>query len=488
MPHVAEVQVNARDLQAMSPLVGEALVRRCLDQAESLRGRLDGNVVWNVNSTAAGGGVAEMLVPLVAYARGLGVDVRWVVINGSAPFFTLTKRLHHALHGSRGDDSPLGSKEHAVYEEILRENAVELLARIRRGDIVVLHDPQTAGLAPALTEAGAHLVWRCHIGTEHRNEQTKLGWRFLEPYLAHVSHFVFSRADYVPELCSRDATAIIQPSIDAFCPKNQDLSDADARQILRYVGILDGAVSSEATDFDARRFTRDDGTAARIEHKADLIRMGRAPDAGTPLIVQVSRWDPLKDPIGVMHGFVRMLEQHRADAELLLAGPTVYSVADDPEADAVFLDVLAAWRALPHAMRDRVTLACLPMHDRSENAIIVNAIQRHAQIVIQKSLYEGFGLTVTEAMWKARPVIASRVGGIQDQIEDGRSGILLDDPADFDAFAASLYRLLSDEKLRDSLGLAGRERVRENFLVTRHLLDYAELFLAMLSSGNRGRA
>jgi trehalose synthase len=194
------------------------------------------------------------------------------------------------------------------------------------------------------------------------------------------------------------------------------------------------------------------------------------------LVVQVSRWDPLKDMMGVMAGFGKMLERSPdVNAHLVLAGPNVHAVADDPEAPQVFEAVRTKWRELPDAVRSRVHLANLPVDDVTENAIIVNALQRHAAIVVQKSFKEGFGLTVTEAMWKGRAVVASAVGGIVEQIEDGVDGCLLQDPADLDGFADILEKLLKDPERRESIGRAAREKVREHFLGIRHLIDYADL-------------
>jgi trehalose synthase len=214
-----------------------------------------------------------------------------------------------------------------------------------------------------------------------------------------------------------------------------------------------------------------------------MVRLGRAPDWETPLVVQVSRWDPLKDPIGVIDGFIRLLEAPTSsDVHLVLAGPNVSAVSDDPEGKATLDAVEAAWRELPHGFRHRVHLACLPMADDEENAAIVNALQRHAAIVVQKSIKEGFGLTVTEAMWKARPVIASAVGGIRDQVTDGVHGVLLDDPRDTAALATAIQGLLDDTERGQRLGAKAHERVREQYLGTRHLLQYAEL-LERLAGG-----
>ncbi len=207
-----------------------------------------------------------------------------------------------------------------------------------------------------------------------------------------------------------------------------------------------------------------------------MIRLGRPPTWETPLVVQVSRWDPLKDPVGVMRGFASLVDGTTpSSAHLVLAGPDVSGVTDDPEGGAVFDAVHLAWRALPHAVRDKIHLASLPTADVEENAVIVNALQRHATVVVQKSLKEGFGLTVTEAMWKGRPVLASAVGGIQDQIEDGVSGVLLKDPTNVEEFAMALRRLLEDPDWAQRLGAAARDRVCDQFLGIRHLLEYARL-------------
>ncbi len=471
--HLDEIRVGVRRVENFAAVMGEAPTRAALRTAASLKRRLDGRVLWNVNSTAVGGGVAEMLRPLLAFSRGAGIDTRWMVLRGNPAFFRVTKRLHHALHGSAGDGSPLGEQARAIYEKTLSGAVLELVARVKRGDVVLLHDPQTAGLAPALQRAGAHVIWRCHVGDHARNDQVERGWTFLFPYLKEVPAFVFSRESYVPSYCDHGKSHVIQPSIDAFSPKNQELDLDTVRCILADVGLVEGPPPPGA----ACTFRREDDTPGRVERRADVVRHGRAPSWETPLVVQVSRWDLLKDPIGVMLGFATLLESGNAHgAELVLAGPDVLAVADDPEGAEVYDRVVAAWRTLPEMVRARVHLACLPTADVEENAAIVNALQRHATVVVQKSLQEGFGLTVTEAMWKGRPVVASAVGGIQDQIEDGVHGLLLADPGDRRAFASALQRLLEDGELARRIGAAARERVRERFLGMRHLLQYARLF------------
>ena len=474
-PHVTEVHIAPEPLDRFLPILGEDQIHRVEQVAGIARARLTGRAWWNVNSTARGGGVAEMLTPLLAYTRGAGIDVRWLVISGSSEFFRVTKRIHHALHGAPGDSSPLDDTARATYDETLHGNAQELLALIQPGDVVLLHDPQTAGLAPSLVQHGALVLWRCHVGADEANDETDLGWGFLAPYLTDVAATIFSRAAYVPHGVDLGRIEVIPPSIDPFSPKNQDLSEAASRAILARTGIIEGSGETSTPTF-----VRADGTPGRVDRQADIIRHGPAPAWQTPLVVQVSRWDPLKDPVGVLQGFAALVNGVApAGAELVLAGPDVTTVSDDPEGAKTFASVVAAWLALPDGARARVHLVSLPMTDVEENAAIVNALQRHAAVVVQKSLREGFGLTVTEAMWKGRPVIASQIGGIQDQIVDGEHGLLLPDPSDLETFGALVRRLLSEPEFAHRLGERGRERVREQYLGIRHLVQYAELLAAL---------
>ncbi len=474
---IEDVPIGSRDLREFIAVYGEDKVNQAFERAAQLRALIGDRTVWNVNSTAVGGGVAEMLQSVLAFARGLEIDARWLVITGSPDFFQFTKRLHHALHGEAGDGSPIGPEQREVYEATLRENVGDLRSRIRKGDFVILHDPQTAGLAPELMKMGAHVVWRCHIGHDGTSEHSELGWEFLRPYLEDVPALVFTRKSYAPEWCDPERLSIIQPSIDAFSAKNQELDANTVESILVHTGLLAGPMPEAPT----LEFVRIDGTPGTVERRAEIDRLDGAPQRDVPLILQVSRWDPLKDMPGVMLGFARMLERApELEAELVLAGPSVHSVADDPEAPAVFEEVLGEWRKLPESIQARVHLVNLPVDDVDENAAIVNALQRHAAVVVQKSFLEGFGLTVTEAMWKGTPMVASAVGGIVDQIDDGVEGFLLDDPRDTDRFAEILEQLIRNPALRAKMGAAARERAREQFLNLRHLLDYAGLLPKLL--------
>jgi trehalose synthase len=274
---------------------------------------------------------------------------------------------------------------------------------------------------------------------------------------------------------------VIPPSIDPFAAKNVPLAPPVVHSILARVGLVTGP------DPDGEiRFARRDGSPGlvRTRREADgLVLDGPPPPPDARLVVQVSRWDRLKDMAGVMTGFAALAaDDPGGDAHLMLVGPETAGVADDPEGAEVLVDCRARWRDLPEAVRDRIHLAAIPMDDVDENAIIVNAVQRHAHVVVQKSLVEGFGLTVTEAMWKGRPVVASRVGGIQDQIENGRDGLLIDDPYDLDALAEALREVLADEELADRLGAAAHSRVQDEFLGDRHLDQYVDLFSRFVAS------
>ena len=230
---------------------------------------------------------------------------------------------------------------------------------------------------------------------------------------------------------------MVAPSIDVFSPKNQELDRATALAVLRAYGVLRADDKAGPSTFE-----REDGTPSRVDRQVELFESSPL-HAESPVVLQVSRWDALKDPLGVIRAFAEHVPPSTR-AHLIYAGPAVSAVADDPEGARVLAGALALRESLPADRRSRVHLASLPMDDPAENAIIVNALQRHATVITQKSLAEGFGLTVAEAMWKARPVVASRIGGIQSQIIDGETGVLLDDPRDLEAFGRAVTGLLAD--------------------------------------------
>ena len=466
-----EVEVKALPLELLASILTPERARRLSQAAVRAQVAFGDRTIWHVNATAHGGGVAEMLQTLLAYGRGAQVENRWLVLDGEPEFFAITKRLHNLLHGVPGDGGPLGENERACYERVIGTNVAEMLALIDSRDIVLLHDPQTAGMVDGLRATGVRVVWRCHVGRDTPNDETDKAWAFLRPYIERADAFVFSREEYVPDGVDRERLVIIPPSIDPFSAKNRELDPRTVSAVLATVGVIAGADADGPVHFERR-----DGSEGTVRRHSELIANGPPPPHDARLILQVSRWDRLKDMAGVLTGFVTMAADGPDDAHLMLAGPDVSGVTDDPEGADVLAECRARWRTVPESIRGRVHLASIPMDDVDENAIIINALQRHAYLVVQKSLVEGFGLTVTEAMWKARPMIASRVGGIQDQIVHERDGLLLDDPYDLDALAAAMARLLDDRELADRLGAAGRARVHDQFLGDRHLAQYVDLF------------
>jgi trehalose synthase len=435
--------------------------------ARDARELLAGRAVWNINSTASGGGVVELLRPMIAYARGVGVDARWVVVRGNPAFFALTKRLHNRLHGVPGDGGRLDADARHVYEDTLADNLRVFGPRLHAGDVVIVHDPQPAGLIPALAETGAIVIWRCHIGIDCPNDLAREAWAFLRSYVIAARVCVFSRQAFAWDGLDRDRIAVIAPSIDPVSPKNETLSADVVHTVLGAAGLLTGESSRPAT------FVRQDGSPGRVERRARLIE-DEPLRTGVPVVVQVSRWDALKDPLGVIRGFADHVPAGTR-AHLVYAGPSVEAVADDPEGSRVLHESIRLRDQLAPERRSRIHLASLPIDDAEENAIIVNALQRYASVVVQKSLAEGFGLTVAEAMWKARPVVASRIGGIQEQIIHHDTGWLLDDPHDLAAFGSAVTHLLTHPDEAQHIGARAHDHVQDMFLNVRNLLDYHTL-------------
>jgi trehalose synthase len=436
---------------------------------------MDGRTLFHVNSTMTGGGVAELLGSVLGYLLGADIRSRWLVVEGDEDFFVLTKRLHHLLHGKDGDQGNVGPAEADVYESLLSRELAPIADQISRGDVVVLHDPQVVGLAPQLRELGASVIWNCHVGADAPNEQTRRAWEFLLPAASAADAQVFSRTQYIWEGLDPNRVAVIPPCIDAFSPKNQAMEPGQIQGVLAATGLLHGRWSD-----DDAVFTRLDGSLGRVGHAARMIEDAPLPP-DAPLVTQVSRWDPLKDHAGVAQCFAQAVPLE-LDAHLVLAGPSPDSVADDPEGLATFDELRECVASLPEPARSRVHLACLPMDDIEENAAIVNALQRHSEVVVQKSLAEGFGLTVAEAMWKSRPTVASAIGGIQDQICHGTTGLLVEDPKDLDACGRAVSDLLRDGEASAALGQAAHESVLDNFLAPRYLNRYLDLVETILAS------
>jgi trehalose synthase len=460
------VNVTALDPRRLEPIIGPERVGELLSRAAALQGPFEGRQIVNINSTASGGGVAEMLRTLLGYARGVGLDADWLVVTGDDRFFPITKRIHNGLYGSPGDGGALGATEREHYERTTSENLRRLSGAVRSGDVVIVHDPQPAGLIAPLRDLGAKVVWRCHVGHDGSNEWTERAWEFIRPYVEVADAHVFSREAFAPSWIDRARLRVIPPSIDPFAPKNRDLTPYEVLALLVGAGLVaaDGVHPDE-----------------RVRSPAHVVREGPPADPRVPLVVQVSRWDRIKDMGGVLEGFARHVTV--PDARLALVGPAVTGVSDDPESEELWSETVAQWKQLPRAVRERIDLAAVPMDDPVENALVINALQRHATVVVQKSLAEGFGLTVAEAMWKSRPVVASAVGGIVDQIADGDTGLLVQDPRDLESFGAAVERLLRDPVEANRLGRNARSHVERHFLGDRHLLEYAVLITELIAAG-----
>ncbi|NUR69911.1 MAG: glycosyltransferase [Hamadaea sp.] len=453
-----------RALADLGEVIGAERLRILRAAADDLRRRLNGRTVWQINSTATGGGVAEMLQVLMGYLADAELPTQWLVVGGEGEFFEITKRLHNRMHGA-SSGPPLTEADAAAYARTTAVNAAAVAELAKPGDLVVLHDPQTAGMAPLLASRGITVIWRCHIGADRRTPVGDEAWEFLRPHLLSASAYVFSLAHYRPDFLPEERTVVIPPSIDPIAPKNAELDPGTVEAVLRACGVIAGGPDGPA------RFLRRDGRPGEVTHTAKVLA-DELPALDEPMLVQISRWDRLKDMAGVLTAFAERIAPGGPGC-LVLAGPQVDEVGDDPEGAQVYAECQAVWQALPRQSRRRAVLASLPMEDLDENAVMVNALQRHSVVIAQKSLAEGFGLTVAEAMWKRRPVVGSAVGGILDQLADGR-GVLVE-PADAAGFAGAVRRLIDDPAEASRMGIAAHEFVHREYLGDRHLLRWAEL-------------
>ncbi len=256
------VDIRSRDPNRFADVIGsERSDALAVTAAAEALDHLRGKSVVNINSTASGGGVAEMLQVLLGYVRGVGIDAKWLVIEGRPPFFDVTKRLHNHLYGGVGDGGSLGDEAHEIYRSTLAPEMTALEAHVRPGDIVIIHDPQPAGLAEQAKRLGAQVVWRCHVGIDEQNDQSRLGWEFLRPYLEpFVDHYVFTDRRFPPDWVPAERLSVVWPSIDPFAPKNQEMSDATVEAILTHAGIIAGNPGDTS-------FVRDDGSPARVERQ-----------------------------------------------------------------------------------------------------------------------------------------------------------------------------------------------------------------------------
>ncbi|MGN6558125.1 MAG: glycosyltransferase, partial [Solirubrobacterales bacterium] len=296
MPELKSVEIEPAPLERFRPLLGERYAE--IEQAAASAPAIFGDRrIWHVSSTAQGGGVAEMLRALLPYVRGADVDTRWLVLPETDGFFAVTKRIHNRLHGHEGDGNALDDRARAIYERALDWCAGELSRLLTPGDVIYLHDPQTAGLVPAMRRAGLAVVWRCHVGVDRPNHLAREAWDFLRPYVEKADAYVFSRPEYLWEGLDATKAWFMPPVIDPFSPKNEDLDEARLGEVL-----------------------------AAIEEKATILQEGPTPDDAT-LVAQVSRWDRLKDPRGLLEVFERHLDD--PSLHLALVGPETEGVSDD---------------------------------------------------------------------------------------------------------------------------------------------------------------
>ena len=456
---------------------------------------LAGRTVWMVNSTARGGGVAEMMPREVAMLRELGVATRWAVIEPAEPeFFPLTKRLHNLIHGA--GDPRLTAADRTLYDRVSAQLAAELLPRLADGDVLVVHDPQPLGAGGRVrTSRRISAIWRCHIGIDEDLPQTRAAWDFLAPDLPDYDHALFTAAEYVPPQLAGSAS-IMTPAVDPLSHKNRELGIhklvgilVDAKLVPEYGPAIEPPFEHPALRVQA------DGTlqVALLPEEIGLLFR--------PIVLQVSRWDRLKGWRPLLDGFVRLKRQvtHRAaryterqrrmlvQARLVLAGPDPESIHDDPEATEVFAELCNTYGSLEPELRADIALLALPMTSLKENALIVNALQRCATLVVQNSLREGFGLTVTEAMWKRCAVLASPACGLRQQIRHGVDGHLLASAEDPEEIADTLERLLIDPHTREAHGRAAQLRVQDEFLVFNQVRRWLEVLTEVVrTAGNRG--
>jgi trehalose synthase len=462
-----EVTFAPRTIAGLEGLARPSDLDRLRRAGSAAAARLQGRTLWHVNSTAEGGGVAELLHQLLGYVVEAGIRCRWMVVEGEQDFFRVTKRIHNRLHGSAGDGGPLGVDERDVYLNVLRRERTRFLDVARPGDVAILHDPQTAGLTGSLVDAGLHVVWVCHVGIDTPNDVVRSAWDFLRGEVERAEAYVFSRRAYIWKGLDRRKATVIHPCIDPTSAKNTEIGSSDVDAVLSAASVLSTGEGRDEVTVDLPAVGE-----VRVRHRAIAVEEAPAP-VDRPLVVQVSRWDRLKDHLGVLQGFARHVPRGLG-AHLLLVGPDASTVADDPEGADVLAELREAWDRLPPKQRASVHVLSLPVEDRLENAVVVNALQRHAEVVVQKSLAEGFGLTVAEAMWKRRPVVGSRVGGIQDQITDGSSGLLVD-PGTRKAFGSAVSSLVRDVGFAQAIGHAARRRVRARFLPPHFLGAHLEL-------------
>lgn len=456
IPRVARARLRPHSAPASYERMEGSLIRA--------RERLAEHTVWHVNTHVVGG-VTETLRAVLGLMRDAEIDARWALLDAGEGFFDLTQRLYEDLAGRPRE---LSAADRDLYESTLADAARDLMSLIVEDDVVVLYDPAAAGLAPALRGHGARVLWRCHVGHDDPAHRGGAAQAFLRPYLDSVT-CVFSRAEFAWPAVDPSMTAVLPSSINPLSAKNQELDPASVTAILDVMGLTDDGSSAIPL------FTRLDGSPWRIDRPATIVQRSPLPRSA-PMVAHVASWDRLKDPIGLIDAFA-----HHCDpaAHLVIAGPNPDEHFETSEARAVRSEVAAAVAGLDAGVRDRIHIVGVPTDDLEENAAFVNAIQRRATVFVRKSLSEGFGLSIAESMWKAKPIVASRVGGIRELVVDGESGILIDDPSDLRAFGEAINGILADPDLAARLGAAARRRVQQRFLTDDHLTRYLGLITSV---------
>lgn len=403
-----------------------------------------GRRLIHINTSDRGGGVAEILNNVTRHDESRDFQSGWIVVDAPDDFYTVTKGLHHLFHGY-GDTAVL-SEGARIYRDVLHEVSRLLESEIRQDDILVLHDPQTLGLAVWAAQRGVPVYWHCHIGTIRSPAHvTDALWDFFAHDLRAVDAALVTEPRFL-QGAQISRVLIVHPAIDPDAPKNVPLDTADVAEYLQTIGT--NATTSTV------------GPAGRVWQDGPV-------PVDAPVVLQVSRWDPLKG----IRDVLRVVERLDSRAHVVVAGPDPAEVLDDPEGVDQLNEALQQLRALPAQVRGRVHLIALSAQDRDLNALRVNALQRRADVIVQRSVEEGFGLTVTEVMFKAKPVVATRTGGIPRQIEDRFNGLLVE-PGDDEAFIVAVNELVTDAKLRAELGAAAESSVRKGYLIDRLIRDY----------------
>lgn len=482
MVHVIAPQHAASLADYESDASLSATVRKLRQAAESGLTALRGRRVVMVNSTPQGGGVAELLPPLLGLMGDLGVNAKWLVIEADDPgFFPLTKRLHNLIHGL--GTPHLDRDDRELYDRVNAENAAAIAPFLGPGDVLVVHDQQPMGAGALLREQlDIAAIWRCHIGLDRETPQTRAAWDFLGAYAQPYDHAVFSAPEYIPP-CFTGRATIIHPGIDPLSDKNRPLRVHEVVGVLANASLIEPRGPIATPDFaEPVKRLQPGGGWARATEPEDFGLLFR------PIVTQVSRWDRLKGFLPLMKGFAtlkRRIEtrtglgaQHKHIlrlVRLVLAGPDPGSVDDDPEGKEVLAELCGAYETFPPSLQADIALISLPMSSTTDNALIVNALQRCSDIVVQNSIQEGFGLTVTEPMWKRAGLIGSAAAGIRQQIRPGLDGLLVENPEDSDEIADALDSLLNDPAQREAFGRSARQRVYDHFLVFNQLSAWLEL-------------